>query len=187
MKKQARRVETFVLVSQRTSSCWTRNERWPATWLPKHHGIQWQPGWRTSSNFPKVSLIATVDWSTWTHPKTWPSVFVFCINKKKCKQEHTVKNKTEHQTKHDNAARSYNFRKWDHQVKKNNNVRNKTTKILNRTIQTKSKEILKTCQIFYDNQITFVVRQADSYSIRYDDLMIKQPQNPSSFRKQTKP
>lgn len=58
---------------------------------------------------------------------------------------------------------------------------------MNRTIQTKSKEILKTCQIFYDNQITFVVRQADSYSIRYDDLMIKQPQNPSSSRKQTNP
>lgn len=115
-------------------------------------------------------------------------LFLFSASiKKKCKQEHTVKNKTEHQTKHDNAARSYNFRKWDHQVKKNNKVRNKTTKIMNRTIQTKSKEILKTCQIVYDNQITFVVRQADSYSIRYDDLIIKQPQNPSSSRKQTKP
>lgn len=79
------RQETLVFVSQRTSSCWTRSERWPATWLPKHHGKQWQPGSRTSSNFPKVSLIATFDWSTWIQPKAWP-IFIFLNQSSKWKQ-----------------------------------------------------------------------------------------------------
>lgn len=68
--------QTLVFVSHRTSSCCTRNERWPANWLPKHHGKQWQPGSSTSSNFPNCSLIATLDWSTWIQQKACPIVMI---------------------------------------------------------------------------------------------------------------
>lgn len=64
--------QTLVFVSHRTSSCCTRKERIPAACFPKHQGKQWQPGSSTSSNFPKVSVIATVDWSTWIHPRACP-------------------------------------------------------------------------------------------------------------------
>lgn len=64
--------QTLVLVSQRTSSCLTRKERAPATRLPKHHGTQWQPGSRTSSYFPKTSLMATLECFTWKQPYTCP-------------------------------------------------------------------------------------------------------------------
>lgn len=60
--------QTFVLVSQRTSSCCIRKESAPATRLPKYHGTQWQPGSRTSSYFPNTSLMTTLDCSTCTKP-----------------------------------------------------------------------------------------------------------------------
>lgn len=63
---------TLVLVSQRTSSCCTRNDSEPANWYPRHQGKQWHPGSSTSSNLPKCSFTATVDWSTWTQPNAWP-------------------------------------------------------------------------------------------------------------------
>lgn len=68
--------QTLVFVSHRTSSCCTRNERWPAIWLPRNHGKQWQPGSSTSSNFPNCSLIATLDWSTWIQQKACPIVMI---------------------------------------------------------------------------------------------------------------
>lgn len=39
---------------------------------PTHHGTKWHPGSRILSNFPKDSLIATVDCNTITHPSTCP-------------------------------------------------------------------------------------------------------------------
>lgn len=67
--------ETFVLVSQRTSNCCSRRVRCPASWYPRNQGRQWHPGSSTSLNFPNCSLIATVDWSTWTQQKRLP---IFC-------------------------------------------------------------------------------------------------------------
>ena len=46
----------FVFVSHQTSSCCTRNERWPANYCPKNQGKQWHPSSSTSSNFPRVVL-----------------------------------------------------------------------------------------------------------------------------------
>ena len=63
---------TFVIVSHRTSNCCTRKVRCPAICLPQIQGTQWQPGSSTSSNFPKLSLIARVDWSTLTQQKICP-------------------------------------------------------------------------------------------------------------------
>lgn len=71
--------ETFVLVSQRTSSCCKRRERWPAIWCPRNQGRQWHPGSRTSTNLPNFSFTATLDWSTCTQQKRLPmfsSLFV---------------------------------------------------------------------------------------------------------------
>lgn len=68
---------TLVFVSQRTSSCCTRRERCPATWLPRTHGMQWHPGSRTSLNLPNFSLMATFDWSTCTQQRAWPIFFFF--------------------------------------------------------------------------------------------------------------
>jgi hypothetical protein len=63
---------TLVLVSQRTSSCCTRRDSFPAMLTPQHHGTQWQPGPTISTNFPHFSFTATVDWSTCTNPRHCP-------------------------------------------------------------------------------------------------------------------
>ena len=81
--------QTLVLVSQRTSSCLTRKERAPATRLPKHHGTQWQPGSRTSSYFPKTSLMAKLDWSTCTQPNTCPIFSIKPPQQIKTPKQHT--------------------------------------------------------------------------------------------------
>ena len=47
--------QTF-FVSHQTSSCCTRNKRWPANCCPKTQGKQWHPGSSTSSNFLGVVL-----------------------------------------------------------------------------------------------------------------------------------
>lgn len=65
-------LHTFVLVSHFTSNCCNLRVRCPASWLPMHHGKQWHPGSSTSSNFPNLSLIATVDWSTCTQHNRLP-------------------------------------------------------------------------------------------------------------------
>ncbi len=67
--------QTLVLVSHLTSSCWTRRDKTPATVTQQHHGTQWQPGPFTLSNFPHLSLMAMVDWSTWYKPQICPICF----------------------------------------------------------------------------------------------------------------
>ncbi len=68
-------LQTFVLVSHRTSNCCKRRERWPESLLPRNQGKQWHPGSSTLSNLPNFSLIATVDWSTCTQQRRLP---IFC-------------------------------------------------------------------------------------------------------------
>jgi len=81
-----RNLQTFVLVSHRTSNCCNRRVRWPESWLPRHQGKKWHPGSRTSSNLPNFSLIATVDWSTCTKQSRLPIFCILCyyIWKRKC-------------------------------------------------------------------------------------------------------
>jgi len=69
---RCQKLDTFVFVSQRTSSCLSLRVSWPVTRFPMIHGIKWHPGLRTSSNFPNLSLMPTVDWFTCTKQKNLP-------------------------------------------------------------------------------------------------------------------
>jgi hypothetical protein len=49
-----------------------QRDKTPTTLTSQHHGTQWQPRLSTVLNFPIFSLTATVDWSTWYKPHTYP-------------------------------------------------------------------------------------------------------------------